>query len=179
MELGWFFLDSVASLCYCHFGFTCARKWPFVKRIRNLTGVFEKESPRGLTFTWWGCYGWCPSHKPAELAHSFYPVRTSICVFVALSTVFHFINSPDNSLFSHSVLPVLCLLYWFYQQYVFLWKSPYMVVCVCCEIFQLCCRNVVVGFKWLVCRVTERWIRACFQHWYNRQWLNGLKTSSG
>ena len=27
--------------------------------------------PRGLTFTWWGCYGLCLWHKPAELAHSF------------------------------------------------------------------------------------------------------------
>ena len=95
-------------------------------------------------------------HKPTELV--------SFSLFVALSTVLHSINSPDNSLFSHSVLPVLCLLYWFY---VFLWKSPYMVVCVCCEIFQLCCRNVVVGFKWLVCRVTERWIKLSFEPWYN------------
>ena len=27
--------------------------------------------PRGLTFTWWGCYGLCPRHKPTESAHSF------------------------------------------------------------------------------------------------------------
>ena len=39
----------------------------------------------------------------------------------------------------------------------------------------MCCRNVVVGFKWLVSRVSERWIRACLQPWYNPLWI-GLKT---
>ena len=34
--------------------------------------VFEScHSPRGLTFTWWECYGFCQRHKPTELAHSF------------------------------------------------------------------------------------------------------------
>ena len=36
----------------------------------------------------------------------FYTVLVSISVFIALSTVFHAINSPDNSLLSHFVLPV-------------------------------------------------------------------------
>ena len=36
-------------------------------------------------------------------------VKFSITSVVALSTVFHSINSPDNSLFSHSVLQVLPL----------------------------------------------------------------------
>ena len=39
----------------------------------------------------------------------FYSVLVSISVFMALSTVFHSIHSPDNSPFSHSVLPVLSL----------------------------------------------------------------------
>ena len=39
----------------------------------------------------------------------FHSVLVSISVFMALSTVFHSINSPDNSLLSHSVLPVLSL----------------------------------------------------------------------
>ena len=34
-------------------------------------------SPRGLTITWWGCYGLCFWHKPTELANSF-----SFCCFV-------------------------------------------------------------------------------------------------
>ena len=41
----------------------------------------------------------------------FYSVLVSISVFMALSTVFHSIHSPDDSLFSHSVLPVLFLPY--------------------------------------------------------------------
>ena len=35
-----------------------------------------------------------------------YLVLVSICHFMALSTVFHSINSPDNSPLSHCVLPV-------------------------------------------------------------------------
>ena len=37
----------------------------------------------------------------------FYSVCMSSFVFMALSTVFHSINSPDDSPLSHSVLPVL------------------------------------------------------------------------
>ena len=68
--------------------------------------------PRRLTFSWWGWYGLCPRHKSTELAHSFfYSVLVSVSVFMALSTVFHSINSPENSPLSHSVLPVLfCLI---------------------------------------------------------------------
>ena len=36
----------------------------------------------------------------------FYFVLVSVSVFMALSTVFHSINSPNNSLLSYSVLPV-------------------------------------------------------------------------
>ena len=39
-----------------------------------------------------------------------YSVLVPISVLMALSIVFHFINSPDNSPFSHPVLPVLSLL---------------------------------------------------------------------
>ena len=71
-------------------------------------------SPRGLTFSWWECYGLCVRHKPTELAHSFYPALVFISVFITLSTVFRFINSPDNSPFSHSALLVLSLPCWSY-----------------------------------------------------------------
>ena len=43
---------------------------------------------------------------------------------MALSPVFHSINSPDNSPFSHAVLLVLFLPYWSFQLYISLWKSP-------------------------------------------------------
>ena len=39
---------------------------------------------------------------------------------MALSTVFHSINSPENSPFSHSVLPVLSLPYWSFQLCLFM-----------------------------------------------------------
>ena len=44
--------------------------------------------------------------KPTELAHSFYSVLVSVSVFMALSPIFHSINSPDNSPLSHSVVLV-------------------------------------------------------------------------
>ena len=50
----------------------------------------------------------------------FYSVFVSVSVFMALSTVFHSVNSPGNSPLSHSVLLVLFLPYWSIQLYVFL-----------------------------------------------------------
>ena len=40
-------------------------------------------------------------HKLTDLTHFFFSVLVSISVFMALSTVFHSINSPNNSPFSH------------------------------------------------------------------------------
>ena len=55
-------------------------------------------------------------YKPTELAPSFFcSVLVSVSVFIALSTVFHPINSPDNSPLSLSVLLVLYLPYWSFQ----------------------------------------------------------------
>ena len=53
-----------------------------------------------------------------SLSTPFYSVLVSISVFITLSTVFHSINSPDNSPLSHSVHPALCLLYWSLQLYI-------------------------------------------------------------
>ena len=67
------------------------------------SAIFQQlleQRPRGLTFTWWGRYGSCLRHEPTELAHSFRSVLSSVSVFMALSTVFHSINSPENSVFS-------------------------------------------------------------------------------
>ena len=50
-----------------------------------------------------------------SLPFPFHSVLVSIYVFMALSIVFHSINSPDNSPLSHSVLPVLFLPYWYFQ----------------------------------------------------------------
>ena len=78
--------------------------------------------PRGLTFTWWGCYGLCQRCKPTELAHSFSFRSCIYFCLMARSTVFHSLNFPDNCPFSHSVLPVFSLPYWFFQLYISLWK---------------------------------------------------------
>ena len=50
-------------------------------------------------------------NQPSLLASS-YSVLVSVSVFMALSIVFHSINSPDNSPLSHSVLssPISALL---------------------------------------------------------------------
>ena len=50
-----------------------------------------------------------------SLPTPFYSVLVSISVFMALSTVFRSINSPGNSLLSHSGLLVLFLPYWPFQ----------------------------------------------------------------
>ena len=50
-----------------------------------------------------------------SLPTPFYFVLVSFSVSMALLTVFYSINSPDNSRFSDSVLPVLSLLYWSFQ----------------------------------------------------------------
>ena len=50
--------------------------------------------------------------KQPSLPTPFNSVLVSVSVFMALSTVFHSINSPDNSPFPHSVLVVLYLPYW-------------------------------------------------------------------
>ena len=53
-----------------------------------------------------------------SLSTPFYYVLVSVSVFMALSTVFHSTNSPDNSPLSHSVLPVSFLPYWSFQLYI-------------------------------------------------------------
>ena len=47
-----------------------------------------------------------------SLPTPFYSILVSISVFLVLSTVFHSINSPDDSPLSHSVLAVLFLPCW-------------------------------------------------------------------
>ena len=50
-----------------------------------------------------------------SLPTPFYSVLVSVHVFLVLSTVFHSINPPDNSLLSQSVFPVLSFSYWSLQ----------------------------------------------------------------
>ena len=53
-----------------------------------------------------------------SLPTPFYSDLVSVSVFMALSTVFHSVNSPDNSPLSHSVLLVLFLPYRSFQLYI-------------------------------------------------------------
>ena len=66
-----------------------------------------------------------------RLPTPFHPVIVSVSVLMALSTVFHSINSPDNSPLSHSVLPVLFLPYWSFQLYILMKVSfsPDIIIC--------------------------------------------------
>ena len=114
------------------------------------------NGPHGLTFTWWGCRGLCFWHKPTEFAHSFYSVLVSISVFIALSTAFHSINSPDNSPLSHSVLPVLFLPYW----------QPW------CNPLWLTGLKAPTNYALLALSTIYESLR---QPWYNPLWLTGLK----
>ena len=52
-----------------------------------------------------------------SLPTPFCSLLVSMSVFIALSTVFHSINSPNNSPFSDSVLPVVSLPYRSFQLY--------------------------------------------------------------
>ena len=53
-----------------------------------------------------------------SLPTPFHSVLLSVSVFKALSTIFHSINSLDNSPLSHSALPALFLPSWSVQLYV-------------------------------------------------------------
>ena len=70
-----------------------------------------------------------------SLPTPFYSVLVSVSVFVALSTAFHSMNSPDNSPLSHSVLPVLFLPYCSFQLYIYIYIfmkvsfSPDIIIC--------------------------------------------------
>ena len=61
--------------------------------------------PHRFTFMWWGWCGLCLWYKSTQLAHSFFlnSVPVSVSVFLALSMVFHSINSLDNALCAFSL----------------------------------------------------------------------------
>ena len=49
------------------------------------------DSPRALSFTWWGCWGLCFWHNPTELGHPFlFCSRVCFCLFSSFSCIsFH------------------------------------------------------------------------------------------
>ena len=66
-----------------------------------------------------------------SLPTPFYSALVSVSVFMALSTVFHSINSPNNSPLSHSVLPVFSALLVLSTLYLFMKVSlsPDIILC--------------------------------------------------
>ena len=106
---------------------------------------------------------------------------------MALSTVLHSINSPDNSPLSNSVLLVLFLPYWFSQLYISLWKSPSALFIIHCGWLGLKHRltNDFLGFKSRLnmpllthIRRVDRWeTRSTLDEWYPAN--DDIQTSVG
>ena len=88
------------------------------------SGFLSREVPPGSPSRGGDVAVYVFDRNQPSLPTSFYSVLVSISVFMALSTVFHFINSPDNSMLPHSVLPAFFLPYWSFQLHISLWKSP-------------------------------------------------------
>ena len=63
-----------------------------------------------------------------SLPTPFHFVLVSVSVFMALSTVFHSFDSPNNSPLSHSIFLVLFLPYWSFQLYISLRKSTLALI---------------------------------------------------
>ena len=82
----------------------------------------RRSSSRTHHHTWWGCCVFDISQP--SLPTPFSVVLVSVSVFMTLSTVFHSINSPDNSPLFLSVLPVFVLPYWSFELYIIFWRSP-------------------------------------------------------
>ena len=85
--------------------------WYFVTLIRSV--AFAGSPSHGGVVT---VYVYDINHL--SLPTPFYSILVSSFVFMALLTVFHSTNSPHNSPFSYSVLPVLSLPYWSFQLYI-------------------------------------------------------------
>ena len=86
-------------------------------RLQHLAYELSSESPRTHLHVV-GMLRFTSDKNQPSFSTPFYSVLVSVSVLVALSTVFHSLNSPDNSPFSHSVLPVSSLPYWSFQLYI-------------------------------------------------------------
>ena len=85
---------SVLSLC--SFGLLCS--------VLNLSRMSPRAHLHVVGMLWF-----MSDINQPSLPTIFYSVLVSVSVFMARPTVFHSINSPDSSPFSHSGLPVLSL----------------------------------------------------------------------
>ena len=93
------------KMCKCfHAGFA----WLFCKHLCNRSTFFNLKPPRAHLHAVLMLRFMSDINQPS-LPTPFYSVPVSVSDFMAISTVFHSINSPNNSPFSHSVLLVLSL----------------------------------------------------------------------
>ena len=83
------YLNAEVDFCYCFNELCCLTwsRWTHLHVVGMLRFMSDINQPSWPT--------------------PFYPVLVSVSVFLALSAAFHSINSPDNSPFPYSVLPVL------------------------------------------------------------------------
>ena len=102
----------------------CLSPWVCLVVVSDCSNGNVVSSPFKIQnyFTWWNVAVSVFWHT--SLFTPFYSALVSVSVFMTLSTVFHSINSPNNSPFSHFVLPVLALPYWSFQLYISSGKSP-------------------------------------------------------
>ena len=80
-------------------------------RCTSLTASLHTMVPAGSPLCGGNVTVYVYDINQPSLPIAFYLVLVSVSVFMALSTVFYSINTPDNSLFSHSVLSSLSLPY--------------------------------------------------------------------
>ena len=85
--------------------------------------LFYNSSPRGITFSWWGCYGLCHRHKLTKLAHSFlFCSCVCFCLYGPFNSIsFHKFSRQlfAFSLCSSGLNSALLIL----SNYVFLYES--------------------------------------------------------
>ena len=105
----WWRLSS--TLCSCLFSFIIAVSL-------SLSSFFLSLCPHGLTSHGGDVAVYVFNINQLSLPTLLYSVLASVSVFMALSTVFHSINCPDNSPLSHSVLLVLFLPHCSFQLYI-------------------------------------------------------------
>ena len=90
------------------------RKWLYSSKWAHLLLPLLRAVPPGSSSRGGEVTVYVPDINQPSLPTPF-SLFLSVSVFMTLSTVFHSINSPDNSLLSHSLLPVLSLPYWSFQ----------------------------------------------------------------
>ena len=97
--------------------------WPLtVTNVLSQPTVTVPAGPAGSPSSGGDVVAFVKDINQPSLPHSFL-FCSCVCLW-PFQLYFNFINSPDNSPLSHSVLPILILPHWSFQLYIALWKSP-------------------------------------------------------